>query len=334
MKYDFGIRVDMGNKIGSGHFFRCLAIAKQLKKKKKNIVFIVKDKKNLLLHLKEKFPFYQLNNKSLRMQVVECKKLLKNMNMMIIDLPSHSELYASALSKIGKTTIIDDLGNKKANCDLLINGTIVKKFQKYYKTNEFTEICIGTKYLVLREDFYKNKNKFKVSKSIKKILLIYGGNDGEKFTYTVSEFLRKKGYFVTILLGPTYLKNNKVLALVKKHKNLKIKINVQNMSKLFIQHDLVICFVGITVYELACLGVPCIMIPSNKLQNIMANEIQKNGFGVNFGYLKNYQKLEEVISKMKSFTLRKKMYSNGRQMVDGKGLHRVTKILLSYITNS
>ena len=30
MQFDFGFRIDTGNKIGSGHFFRCLSIAKEL----------------------------------------------------------------------------------------------------------------------------------------------------------------------------------------------------------------------------------------------------------------------------------------------------------------
>ena len=50
MEYDVGIRVDMGGKIGSGHYFRCLAIAQQLQKQKKKVIFLVKNKTELLKH--------------------------------------------------------------------------------------------------------------------------------------------------------------------------------------------------------------------------------------------------------------------------------------------
>jgi len=44
MSYDFGIRVDIGGDIGSGHFFRCFSIAKKLIDNGFKIIFIVNNK--------------------------------------------------------------------------------------------------------------------------------------------------------------------------------------------------------------------------------------------------------------------------------------------------
>ena len=41
INYDFGIRIDLGGKVGSGHFFRCLGIAEELKKLGFNVIFLV-----------------------------------------------------------------------------------------------------------------------------------------------------------------------------------------------------------------------------------------------------------------------------------------------------
>ncbi len=332
MEYDVGIRVDMGGKIGSGHYFRCLAIAQQLQKQKKKVVFLVKNKTELLKHKNEKIPHIQLQKGSEQIRIKHCKKLADKIKLFIIDLPSYNELYSKELGKNNKIIIFDDVGNKKLDCDVIINGTVIEKFQRYNIKNQNTKICLGPKYLILRDQFYKTNKNHNVSISIKKILVTFGGNDENNYSYKISKFLCQKGYHVTVILGPTYKKNKKILEISKKFRNLRIKNNVKNISKLFITQDLVICSVGITVYELACLGIPCIMIPATKLQNIMANEIQKQGFGENFGNLENnLKKLEKDLSKLESSNERKKMSKKGRKMIDGKGLFRVTKILLSLV---
>ncbi len=327
MQYDVGIRVDMGGRIGSGHYFRCLAIAQQLQKHKKKVVFLVKDEKELLKHKHKKIPYIQLEKGSEQIRMKHCKKLSDKIKLFIIDLPSHSKLYSKGLVN-NKKVIFDDVGNKKFDCDVIINGTAVFFFQTYPIENKNTKMYLGSKYLILREQFYKINKNNNTSTSIKKILVTFGGNDENNYSYKISKLLCQKGYHVTVVLGPTYNNDKKILELSRKFDKLKIKNNVKNISKLFTAQDLIICSVGITVYELACIGIPCIMIPITKLQNIMADDIQKQGFGKKCKNLKN---LENILLKLDSLNDRKKMIKKGRKMIDGKGLFRVTKVLLSLV---
>ena len=80
MKYDFGIRFDVGGKIGSGHFFRVLALAKQLKKMKKKVVLLTSNKDTLHSHLKEKIPYIILDGKNQLEQIQQCKNLEKKIS--------------------------------------------------------------------------------------------------------------------------------------------------------------------------------------------------------------------------------------------------------------
>ena len=54
MQFDFGFRFNIGNEVGSGHFFRCLSIAEKLIENKLNVIFIVNDEEQILHHLKDK----------------------------------------------------------------------------------------------------------------------------------------------------------------------------------------------------------------------------------------------------------------------------------------
>ena len=332
MQYDVGIRVDMGGKIGSGHFFRCLAIAKELQKHKKRIIFLITKKKNFLKHMNEKIEYIELQKGTELKKINECKKLSNKINLFIIDLPQHNELYSKKLGLAVKKIIFDDIGNKEIECEMIVNGTLVKKFQKYTILNKKTKVCLGPKYAILREQFYKNKKKFRISKKIKKILITFGGNDENDYSYKISKILIQKDFQITVVLGPTYKNYKKILEFSKKYKNLKIKQNVKNISKLFLSQDLVICSVGITVYELSCIGIPFIMIPDTNLQNIMANEIQKKGIGKNFGYItKKLNNLESNLVQLDSFEIRNEMSIKSKKIIDGKGTLRITKNLLKII---
>jgi len=119
--------------------------------------------------------------------------------------------------------------------------------------------------------------------------------------------------------------------MVKKIKHVKIRNSVKNMAKLLTEQDLVICSTGITVYEVACLGTPCIMLPSKKLMPV-AKEIEKRGFGINYGlWDNNPYKILTIISKIDNYKKRKKMFANGRSITDGKGVQRITSKILKLL---
>ena len=40
MNYDYAFRFDLGGDVGSGHFYRCFAVAKELQRKRKKILFL------------------------------------------------------------------------------------------------------------------------------------------------------------------------------------------------------------------------------------------------------------------------------------------------------
>ena len=138
-KYDFGIRVNLGNEIGSGHFYRCLSIAKKLIKKNFRVVLIVNDEKEIKCHLKDdRIPYIVLKSNNERGRIDECKKYVTDIPTLIIDLPFENELYSKSLQEDFNTIIIDDLGNKEIPSKLLFNGQMVKDFQNYTTNNQNT----------------------------------------------------------------------------------------------------------------------------------------------------------------------------------------------------
>ncbi len=329
MKYfDFGIRVEMGKKIGSGHFFRCLSLAEELKKRGKTVIFLTSNEKNFYSHGRQKFPYLILKEKTENKKIQECKELMSKIKLLIIDLPKNEEEYGKKLQNYN-IVMINDIGKIKIYTKILINGSIVKKFQRYKIKNKTTKFLVGSKYMIIRKEFADEREKIKIlEKSVKNILLTFGGSDEKNITGKILSFLLKTDFQITVVLGPTNNNKQKIHKILKNKSNVKLVINPKKVASLFSKQDLVISSTGITIYELACLGIPTIMIPINSAQKESAKEMEKRGFGKILDSKKlNLKRFEQTCSKFDNRDYRKKMFRLGRKIIDGKGVERIANIL-------
>ena len=332
MQFDFGFRIDIDAEVGSGHFFRCLAITEKIINKKDRVIFIVNNKQGIESHLDGRnIPFHVLKSKNELGKINECKKIVKNISKLIIDLPKYNEMYSELLQNYCKTIIIDDIGNKKIKSNILFNGSIVSKFQNYSIEKNMTKYYFGPKYMILRNKFKILRKKITVKEKIQKILLIFGGSDDCHITRKIIPYFFNKKYDITIVLGPSYKDESKLTKIIPKNKNIKIIKNEENIARLFSEQDLVISSSGITAYELACLGIPSIFIPTDKYQLETAITMEKNGFGMNCGFWdENFHNLDKKILMISKKSVRKKMYLSGREIVDGNGLSRIVKKIYEF----
>jgi len=330
MHFDFGFRVDVGNDIGSGHFFRCLSIAEKLIEKNFKVIFLVNNLQETESHLSGKnFPYQILGSSSEQRKIDECKILSKNISKLIIDLPFDNQIYSESLKDVCKIITLDDLGNKKIISDILINGSIVPDFQNYIIDINTTKSFLGKKFTILRSEFKTARDHVLLNKKLQKILLIFGGSDDSDLTLQLTPYFFDKSYNLTIVLGPSYNNLEKLKKLIPNNQNFQIIRNEKNLASLFSNQDLVISSSGITSYELACLGIPSIFIPVDKYQIKTAIEMEKNGFGINYGYWDDdFSNLENYILQLSDYSIREKMYYSGRKLIDGEGLERILKSII------
>ncbi len=322
----------MGDKVGSGHFFRCLALSEEFIKKRRKVIFIT-NSKNIKKHIKKNIPFFILKGETESERIKECKQLSSKIKFWIIDLPKENKRYSFHLKKYD-SAIIDDLGNIGVYSKFLINGGVVKKFQKYNSNNK-TKFFLGPKYIILRKSFYENRlSNENYENKIKKILLTFGGNDDSDLSSRILSSINTKKYQVSVLLGPTYKFTKKIQSISKSNKNIKIISNAEDTSTLFKKFDLVITTPGITIYELSCLGIPTILISINEIQYTVAKFFQKMKFGKNYGFWEDdVLKLEKMIKSLDENKIRENMKKSGQKIVDGKGIFRVSNIIDNFLKN-
>ena len=327
--YDYGFRFDVGEKIGSGHFYRCIALTKELLKKRKKVLFFVSNKKALMDHLDFNIPYVILNEKTERGKIQQLMKYSCFISYFIIDLSHSVSLYSKFLPH-EKTIIIDDTGNKKIFSKILINFQLTKQFHKYEFNKNITKIYKGKKFVIIRNSIFGKKQKTRINnQKLKNILIsISSAYMDEKIIKQFEYVIKQSNYDFTILLRPS-LKISKHIQSLTKNKNVKIITKTSNPRNLFLKNDLVISHPGITIYELAYVGIPCIMIDFSQKQKILSNEFLNRGFGLKLGYSKKIgKKLLLMINSLEDVKIRNKMSVKGQKIVDGEGVNRIVKLLL------
>jgi UDP-2,4-diacetamido-2,4,6-trideoxy-beta-L-altropyranose hydrolase len=195
-------RVDSSTKIGSGHLMRCLALADKLKKQSVDIYFIVRElsgnvnyliqdngyqaiylsKTNVVncnLHGYENW--LTVTQEEDAYQVIEKLKNVNTPEYLIIDSYAISMRWETLVRPlVKKIMVIDDLANRKHNCDILLDQNFYLHKECRYKQllPESCMLLLGPEFALLRDEFYKYRKKHRVRDgSIHNILVFFGGID-------------------------------------------------------------------------------------------------------------------------------------------------------------
>jgi len=302
-------RVDSSIEIGTGHVMRCLTLADELKKQYSNILFICRDFDG---HLKDlinekgysvvllpdfKFFFKDSNDFSgyynwlsslWQQDANETINIINNnkLNWLIVDHYGIDYRWHNKLRDLTqRIMVIDDLADRKLDCDLLLDQTYGRKKQDYFELipND-CQMLLGAKYALLRPEFalFRSRaiKKRKKSTSISNILITMGGMDINNVTSRVIKTLFSIKWYkkpsINVVLNGLAPHFDTVLKLAE-NPNLKVNIisNANNMAELMVKADLAIGASGSTSWERCSLGLPTLAICLAENQKDILRGLQK-----------------------------------------------------------
>ena len=315
--------------LGLGHIFRTINLANELQKKF-DIHFLIEDFGGVTKILKDhgfssikKIP----NDVDLKKDIKYTEENIEKTGarILIVDRFRTKKEYLKKMKSEIKTILITDLKNIDYHADLLINGFIGYKNQKF--NNKFQTLCIvGPRYQILNSKFQKPKplrKKFT-------ILASFGGIDEKKISELLLDSIEKILPLIKIklILGPASQKSEKVKEFEKKYpKNLRVQKGADNMAKEISQSKFGFCTGGLTTYEFAAMKVPFVMICDDTHQLITAKEWHKAKIWINLCLInkKTKRKIQDVVEKM---IISEKINYNKINFVDGKGVQRINNEIL------
>jgi UDP-2,4-diacetamido-2,4,6-trideoxy-beta-L-altropyranose hydrolase len=341
MEKNIAIRCISEKSKGFGNFSRSLTLCKNLKKKGFEVDFIINSNDYLESRLKkEKFNYIiipkKVNFKNEDSFLI--KKYFENKyKIIILDMREYGEQLSKKLLKYIPIVLIDDAFSKNVYSNIIINGSINKKFHNYIIKNNKNKKYLGPNFFMANNNFLKNKKKqIEIKKKNKyKIIISIGGSDPNQLTiYILKSIVMISNIKITIIVGPFFTDSNKIIDICKNYKNVEVKYSPIKIWNEFKKADVVISKSGITLYELAIMGIPTMCISSFKHEEPSAKEFMKKKFLINLGMQKNVNKNQikfELLKLLKDTKKRKLMSAQGKKIVDGKGLERVTKIIDSFL---
>lgn len=303
----FVIRTDSSTKIGSGHLMRCLTLAEELVAAKCEVSFVCRDLKgNLIDLIKQKgFNLFSLpsledefepdkevphshwletNWKQDLRETQDALKPLGKVDWIIVDHYALDYKWEEGIKKsTNKILVIDDLADRRHDCDLLLDQNLYEEMEKRYKdlVPEKCKLLLGPRYALLRKEFREAKEKPRQRDgTIKRIFIFFGGvdptNETEKTLRAINE-LNKPDLVVDLVVGSSNQNKERLQKLCAERPNTNFYCQVNNMATLMNEADLSIGAGGTTTWERCYLGLPSIVIPVARNQEKSVSILSDRG---------------------------------------------------------
>jgi UDP-2,4-diacetamido-2,4,6-trideoxy-beta-L-altropyranose hydrolase len=346
-------RVDASLQMGIGHVMRCLTLAIALKENGANVEFICrKHEGNLINKIRsngfnvhelellvenkvEKTLFYShWLDVTQQQDAKDCLSALcsDKVNLLIVDHYGIDEDWQQYLqSYCDKLLVIDDLADRKHQCDILLDQTFGRQ-QSDYKdlVPASCELLLGSQFSLLRPEFAKWRQYSLERRSnleCKKLLINMGGVDANNVTELVLESLEAcdmpNNIEIIVVMGEMapHLESVRARLNASSYRAV-VKINVRNMAEIMANADIAIGASGSTTWERCCLGLPTIQIVAADNQI----DIARNLASINaIKLINNLNDLSKNIEDMMKFIGKMSLVSSS--VVDGRGVTRVRRFI-------
>ena len=344
---DLFIRADANSRIGIGHIMRCIALAQAWQDHEGEITFISHcESKPLKQRIQEEgFSFISLNSihpnpTDLKMTLSILKEgMPKYKKWLVLDGYHFTPEYQKAIRDRGiRLLVIDDMDHLPYyHADILINHNIYAQ-ELTYNCNGDTNLLLGARYVFLRKEFLEYSNlRRNIPDRARNILVTLGGADPDNVALKVIEALclfSNLQIEVNIVVGPANINQEKLRdALDSSNFIYHLLFNPLNIPDLMAWADLAISAGGNTIWELAFMGVPCVIITLAENQQPVAEELAKIGMASNLGWhniLSQADVMQAVKRLIFSKTTRREMSQKGQAIINGSGVSLTIDRIKSY----
>ncbi|MFA5181795.1 MAG: UDP-2,4-diacetamido-2,4,6-trideoxy-beta-L-altropyranose hydrolase [Syntrophales bacterium] len=348
---NLSIRADADSQIGTGHIMRCIALAQGWQDQGGKVTFLSHCESGALRERisKEGFKFVKVEtphpNPDDLVQTIAYLKLKRpsprvpyaSTDWFVLDGYHFSPEYQRAVRDAGiRLLVIDDMNHLPYyHADFLLNQNIYAP-ELEYRCDEDTALLLGTHYVLLRREFLGYRNfKRQIPARAKNILVTLGGGDSDNVTLKVIKSLKpldKTDFSVKIVIGPANPHQESLRkALSATFFNSELLINPINMPELMAWAELAISAGGSTCWELAFMGLPCLLFILSNNQEPIVSSLNNGNAAQNLGWYCRYDfsKLSDLMfSLISDIEVRKAMSDNSKVLIDGRGSLRVCESMM------
>jgi spore coat polysaccharide biosynthesis predicted glycosyltransferase SpsG/CMP-N-acetylneuraminic acid synthetase len=325
-------RVDGSSEIGLGHVYRSLAIAHALRSTSRaEIAFLMSAEHadGIRVVSREGYAVRVSGDTRLETYLEHVRDF--SPAILINDLPVVEERYLRALAHVGATTVnlvdtLDDLERAGYYAQV-----IVSVMNEDRQTPE--GFYGGPGYAILRSHFQGRVKD--VRDAARLVLLTFGGSDPQALTLHAARALRglPAGIELLAVAGPAFCYRNEFEALSAELLRRIPLINEAggHIADLMLEADVVVCSGGMSVYEVAALGTPAVVMGQNAREDARMRSFARHGT-IEYLGLGTEVTEEALLDAVRALLLdparRRAMSERGRGLVDGLGAARAAELVL------
>ena len=329
-------RVDGGAEIGMGHVYRSLAIADELCSiSSADVQFLMSaDHPEGVKRVSGAgYTVRVLSDGGVDAAVEAIQEY--SPNIVVNDRPFLEKDYLEALARLGASTVnlvdtLEDIEKPAEITSMIIATMRVDQL-------ELEDFYGGPEYAILRESFAGAAKP--VRADARQVVISFGGSDPQGLTLKVLRALdaldsldkTKSELGVKAILGPAFSYGQELGELLPKlHYQPILLENVEHMAEILSEADLVFCAGGMTVYEIAALGVPGIVMCQNAREVRRMEHFSRSGSVEHLGLgteVEEKRITEAAEALLANETRRRAMSESGGKLVDARGAQRVAEVV-------
>jgi UDP-2,4-diacetamido-2,4,6-trideoxy-beta-L-altropyranose hydrolase len=338
------LRADADAERGSGHVMRCLALVQAWRERGGAAVFLSHcDSRALRARIlaagAEFLPLAPEQSTEADLEATMASLAVLDSSFVVLDGYHFDVNYQHALRAGGhRLMVIDDTVRLPFyDTDILLNQNLGAA-RLEYNCHGGTALLLGPAYALLRREFPSWRSRLhKVPQTARKILVTLGGSDPDNATLKVIQALRtlnRDSIRIRVVAGPANPHVDELRdAAVAFPGELELLTAVSDMASLMSWADLAVTGAGGTCWELACVGLPAVLLVIAENQRASAAELGAAGLVVNLGWHSDVSVeclANEINGLIDASSRRLCMSRRGKALVDGHGADRVAATLMNF----
>ena len=342
-----GIRVDVNERVATGHFMRCATISEQLQRMGAAAVFISADTQIVPFAEERNLEYHILHSdwKHLEEETAKLISYLKGTEIrtLLVDTYLVTERYLKTLRDAGIHVLyMDDLDAMKYPVEALVNYSPGYQDGDYGKTykDSGTKLFLGAAYVPLRAQFTQYAEEYLKRNGLHRIFLTTGGSDPMGIAEQLIRRILSDPLFadveIHLLAGRFYHAPESLFGGDSPFaERLMLHQNIPNVAEIMAPCDAAVTPAGTTLYELSACGVPSVSFVFADNQETDALFFDKEGLIPYAGdFRENPDRCsEQIIQELYRIAALstenyRKLCEKLQSSIDGKGAQRIAEVLI------
>lgn len=323
-----------GSNIGMGHIIRSIHLATALKAMDFDVNFFVNNELPVLEILRKKEMSYKIA------PLEDVQSLYGEDNLVIIDSKKDIPGQVEFLKRRGRTVVLID--NITVASDLADKTILPSPFLQSVETDmQNSKVEGGPDYLIIGDNFMERRDEsLRLAYSLPlKILVSMGGADPNHITEKVVKALSDvKEIELDVVLGPASKPHSSLDDIVNASGGrIKVHRDLSDLAPVVAASHVVFTALGLTVNELAFMGVPSIVIANYFDDHKDMDMLAELGIGIALGHHSDVDD-SHIVAAVEDFVNNKELWESMRikaaALTDGLGASRAAKLIAEIYNRS